>query len=71
MLSDQDQQFLRKHRTGIFFGAAFVVLGILFMTLGFLKTIFVIFLAAVGWGVGRVAGDKELVRRFLNNYLGK
>jgi uncharacterized membrane protein len=71
MLSDQDQQFLRKNRTGIFVAAFFVLLGILFMTLGFLKTMFVIMLGVAGWFAGRVAGDKELIRRFLNNYLGK
>ena len=71
MLSDQDQQLLRKHRAKIFFAAVFVGFGILLMTLGFLKSMFIVLLAVAGWFFGRLADDKDLVRRFLNNYLGK
>jgi uncharacterized membrane protein len=71
MLSEEEKQFLNKNRAGIFFAAVFVLFGILFSTLGFFKTMFIVLLAVAGWGLGRVAGDKELIRRFLNNYFGK
>ncbi len=71
MLSEQDLLFIRKHKAKIVFSLIFIVLGILFMALGFLRTMFVLLLAIAGWFVGRVFDDKELIRRFLNNYLGK
>jgi uncharacterized membrane protein len=71
MLSDQDKQFLVKNRAAIFIAAVFVVFGILFMALGFFKTMFIILLAIAGWTLGRYGGDKEFIRRFLNNYFGK
>ena len=71
MISDQDRQFFKNHRGKIFFTFFFIILGILFMTLGFLKTMFIFLLAVGGWIVGRVVDDRELIRRFLNNYLGK
>ncbi|MFA6450659.1 MAG: DUF2273 domain-containing protein [bacterium] len=71
MLSDQDRLFIAKHRAAIISAVVFAALGILFMALGFLKTMFVVLLGVAGWAVGRVAGDRELIRRFLNNYLGK
>ncbi len=71
MLSEQDIFFIRKHKAKIVFSLFFILLGILFMALGFLRTMFVLLLAIAGWFVGRVFDDKELIRRFLNNYLGK
>lgn len=71
MFSDQDRQFFRNHRGKIFLTLVLIVLGILFMTIGFFKTMFVILLGIAGWFAGRFIDDKELVRKFLNNYLGK
>jgi uncharacterized membrane protein len=71
MFSEQDRQFFRNHRGKIFFTFILIILGVLFMTIGFLKTMFVILLGIVGWAVGRVADDRELIRRFINTYLGK
>jgi len=71
MLSEQDQQFLKKHRAKIIFAVIFVVFGILLMTLHFLKTMFIVLLAVAGWYFGRIVDDKDFLRKFLNNYLGK
>ncbi|HOX29453.1 MAG TPA: DUF2273 domain-containing protein [bacterium] len=70
-MSEQEIQFLKKHKAKIIFSLLFILIGILFMTLGFLKTMFVLLLAIAGWFFGKIVDDKELIRRFINNYLGK
>ena len=67
---DEDSKFLKKNRGKILLSVIFAVFGVLFITLG-LKTFFVIFLAAAGFFAGYLIDDRELLRRFLNNYLGK
>jgi uncharacterized membrane protein len=71
MFSDQDLEFFRRHRGKIFIAAVFLVLGVLFSTIGFLKTIFVLFLAIIGYFVGRVLDDPEALRRFISTYLNR
>jgi len=71
MLSDQDKQFFKNHRGKIFLTLVLIIFGILLMTIGFLKTMFVILLGILGWFGGRLLDDKELIRRFINTYLGK
>ncbi|HOO55205.1 MAG TPA: DUF2273 domain-containing protein [bacterium] len=60
-----------KHKAKIILTILFLFLGILIMTIGFLKTIFVVMLGLVGLGLGRIIDDRDLVRKFINNYLGK
>lgn len=66
-----DYDFVRRHRGKILLATVFAVFGVLFMTVGFLKTLFVVFLAAVGFFAGFIIDDKEIVKRFINTYLGK
>ncbi len=59
-------------RTGRVIGvAAFFIIGVLFMTIGFLKTVFVVFMCVVGYGVGLFIDDPEKLRKIINTYLGK
>lgn len=71
MLSDNDLEFLRKHRGKIILCIAFPILGILLATVGFLKTVFVLFLALLGYFIGRFLDDPESVRAFLRKYLDR
>lgn len=66
-----EYDFYKKNRGKILLAAVFAVFGILFMTIGFLKTLFVVFFAAIGFFAGYLVDDKEMVRRFINIYLGK
>ena len=71
MLSDQDRQFLTKHKVKILSALAFIIFGVLMMAVGFFKTMFIVLLAIAGWFFGKIAGDRELIRGFLKNYLDK
>lgn len=62
------KEFLQEHGMKIAFAAVFGLAGLLIVTLGFVKTVFIAALAAGGYFAGRVAGDKEMVRRFLDRY---
>ncbi len=55
----------------IFMAIVFAVFGVLFLTLGFFKTLFVIFLAVLGFFIGYAVDDPEIIKRILNNYFGK
>jgi uncharacterized membrane protein len=71
MFSDSDLEFFRKHRLKILLALAFMVLGILFSTIGFLKTIFVLFLVIIGIFVGKFIDDPESVRKILDKYFSR
>jgi uncharacterized membrane protein len=71
MLSNQDLEFLRRHLGKIIAGIAALILGILFATIGFLKTIFVIFLVVIAILAGYLVDNPDVARRFLNKYLGR
>lgn len=66
-----DYDFVKKNRGKILLAIVFAVFGVLLMTIGFLKTLFVVFLAVVGFFAGYIIDDKEMVKRFVNTYLGK
>lgn len=66
-----DCDFVKKNRGKILLATVFAVFGVLLMTIGFLKTLFVVFLAVVGFFAGYIIDDKEIVKRFVNTYLGK
>jgi uncharacterized membrane protein len=71
MLSDDERIFLVKNRGRIFLAAFLIVIGLLLMTIGFLKTAFLVLLGIIGWFFGRALDDKDFLKRFINNYLGK
>jgi len=66
-----DQNFFIRHKTKIIFSCIFGAIALLIVSVGFFKTVFVAVLAALGYFVGRIVEDKEFLRRFINNYLGK
>lgn len=66
-----DYDFVKKNRGKILLATVCAVFGLLLMTIGFLKTLFVVFLAVVGFFAGYIIDDKEMVKRFVNTYLGK
>ena len=66
-----DQNFFIRHKTKIIFSGIFGVIALLIVSVGFFKTVFVAVLVSLGYFVGRIVEDKEFLRRFINNYLGK
>lgn len=71
MFPDIDPEILRKHKGKILSGIAFLLLGILFVTIGFFKTFFVLFLAVIGLAVGLFIDNPEAVRSFINKFLNR
>lgn len=66
-----DGNFFRENGTKILLAAAFGLAGLLIVTVGFVRTVFVGALVALGYFIGRVASDREMVRRFMDRYLGR
>jgi len=64
-------ELFENHKGKILLALAFAVMGVLFVTIGFLKTLFVVFLGGVGFLIGFAVDDREKIRKFLNNYLGR
>ncbi|MEW5947149.1 MAG: DUF2273 domain-containing protein, partial [bacterium] len=60
-----------KNRARVLLALLFAAAGVLIVTVGFFKAIFIAALAAAGYFIGRVVDDRELLRRFIDTYLGK
>ena len=54
---------------GIIYACLFAVLALMFLFLGFWKTLFVVLFAAVGFFLGRVEKKEEAVRSMINRFL--
>lgn len=65
------KDFFQENGIKILLAVAFGLAGLLIVTVGFVRTVFICALAAAGFFVGRVATDREMVRRFLDRYLGR
>ena len=67
----EDWNFFTRQRGKIIFSVIFALIALLIVTVGFFKTVFVVVLAVLGYLVGRVIDDREFLKKFINNYLGK
>lgn len=70
-MNENDIASVKKYLGRIICALCAFVLGLMFVTLGPIKTVFVLALAVGGYFLGRVFDDKETLRRIINNYLGR
>lgn len=70
-MNGSEQPVWKKYLATAICTAAAFILAILFVTVGVIKTVFVLAVAVGGFFLGRVLDDREGLRRIINNYLGR
>ncbi|MBF4500375.1 DUF2273 domain-containing protein [Savagea sp. SN6] len=66
MQDERTVLWLRTYRWRIMGALGMLLIAILFLTLGFWKTMLIVGLSALGWGIGYMKDHSESVFLFLN-----
>jgi uncharacterized membrane protein len=68
-MNGNETSFIKKYTARLGCTTAAVILGLLVVSVGIIKTVFIIALAAIGFFIGYLLDDKETLRRIINNYI--